>query len=322
METKQPLLSICIPTYNRANVLKDCIKSLVQANGFSDEVEIIISDNCSTDETQQVAELFAKDFPNIKYFRNDANIGFSRNLLHVLELGTGAFLKISNDYNIFRRNSLSFLLETIKKHAQDKPVLYFSNQTDSRQPYSTSSFDKFILNEKMGPGWISNYGYWKEDFDSFTNRNAYTSSWFPQLDWLILSYLKKRMVVCYNSPLFVKNNVKVNTATYNCVEDHAINYLMPLNTLYDANEISSSTFEEVKKQCLYCCSWMIIRSIFLKQIYFKASTNNGWKILKEQFGDYVWYKKTVLKGVCFAIIAMPYEIISSAIKRLSFFHHQ
>lgn len=316
METKQPLLSICIPTYNRAKVLKDCLKSIVQAEGFSNEVEIVISDNCSTDETQQVCEFFSREYQNIKYFRNNANIGFSRNFLHVLECGTGAFLKISNDYNIFRKCSISFLLETIKKHIQDKPVLYFGNQARSKHSYSTSSFDEFLIHERMGPGWISNYGYWKTDFEIF-EKDSCKDSWFPQLEWLIQSCSKKRTIFCYNEPLFITNNIKVNTATYNCVEVHVMNYLSPLKGLCDANLIRSDTFEEVERDCLYCCCWMIMRSIFLKPIYFKSSTNNGWTILKEHFGHYAWYKKTLLKGVIFALIAMPYEITNSVIKRFS-----
>jgi len=54
MENKQPLLSICIPTYNRAEYLEEAIYNIVTDDAFCDKVEIIISDNASTDNTKQV----------------------------------------------------------------------------------------------------------------------------------------------------------------------------------------------------------------------------------------------------------------------------
>ena len=50
--TGQPLLSICIPTYNRSEQLRRALESLVGQEGFS-EVEVVISDNCSTDGTEE-----------------------------------------------------------------------------------------------------------------------------------------------------------------------------------------------------------------------------------------------------------------------------
>ena len=45
-----PLLSICIPTYNRAQFLDVSLRELIsQASEISDSIEIVISDNASTD---------------------------------------------------------------------------------------------------------------------------------------------------------------------------------------------------------------------------------------------------------------------------------
>ena len=57
---EKPLLSICIPTYNRAELLRDNLEHIVSDPDFDDEVEIVISDHCSTDETRTVGEEYAK----------------------------------------------------------------------------------------------------------------------------------------------------------------------------------------------------------------------------------------------------------------------
>lgn len=49
MEEKKPLLSICIPTYNRAEYLEKSLESIIRQSEFhSDDVDVVISDNCST----------------------------------------------------------------------------------------------------------------------------------------------------------------------------------------------------------------------------------------------------------------------------------
>ena len=45
MENKQPLLSICIPTYNRGDILKENLNYILKLPEFDDSIEIVISDN-------------------------------------------------------------------------------------------------------------------------------------------------------------------------------------------------------------------------------------------------------------------------------------
>src|SRR3989338_7717414 len=79
----KPLLSICIPTYNRAHYLKECLDSIVAQFNDSevrDNVEVVVSDNASLDKTRELAEEYCRKFNNIKYFRNNENIGFDLNV--------------------------------------------------------------------------------------------------------------------------------------------------------------------------------------------------------------------------------------------------
>ena len=61
-----PLLSICIPTYNRAEYLEKSLDSLVNQENFS-QIEVVISDNASTDATSDVCRKFTERYPNIFY---------------------------------------------------------------------------------------------------------------------------------------------------------------------------------------------------------------------------------------------------------------
>ena len=59
----RPLLSITIPTWNRAPILEIALSQLLpQLIEFKDSIELIISDNCSTDNTSEVINKFKLKF--------------------------------------------------------------------------------------------------------------------------------------------------------------------------------------------------------------------------------------------------------------------
>ena len=51
----RPLLSICIPTYQRVALLKELLESLLPVNELTFAVELVVSDNASTDNASSGA---------------------------------------------------------------------------------------------------------------------------------------------------------------------------------------------------------------------------------------------------------------------------
>jgi len=82
-------LSICIPTYNRANYLKETLDSIV--NQLDDEVEIAISDNASTDHTKELVIEYQKKYSNIVYYQSNENKGPDRNYYNAIKIASGEF---------------------------------------------------------------------------------------------------------------------------------------------------------------------------------------------------------------------------------------
>lgn len=78
------LLSICIPTYNRKERLKELLNKICCYN--KNNIKIIVIDNASTDGTEKMMQSFSK-FGNIMYFRNDSNIGHDGNYIRIIEEG-------------------------------------------------------------------------------------------------------------------------------------------------------------------------------------------------------------------------------------------
>ena len=87
------LLSICIPTYNRASLLRVTLENLygqLNDQGFLNCVEIVVSDNASTDNTSAVVDGF-RDRLNISYSKNKENLGYEVNFSRALSLSSGRF---------------------------------------------------------------------------------------------------------------------------------------------------------------------------------------------------------------------------------------
>lgn len=75
---KKPLISIIMPTYNRADLIKRAIKSILFQT--YENWELIIVDDCSTDDTKVVVQQYKDE--RISYIYNPENLGanYARNV--------------------------------------------------------------------------------------------------------------------------------------------------------------------------------------------------------------------------------------------------
>jgi hypothetical protein len=114
-QCSKPLLSICVPTYNRSKFLRVMLQALLpQVVECGDQVEVWVLDNASPDDTQAVIEE-SKSLGPFYHVRNDENIGPLRNILKgTCELATGSFVWVLGDHNLMIPGALQYVLETLK----------------------------------------------------------------------------------------------------------------------------------------------------------------------------------------------------------------
>lgn len=90
----KPKISICIPTYNRINLLLSAIDSIL--NQTCKDFELIICDNASTDSTPLIMSEFNDD--NISYIRHPEIIGKIDNIRSGFAVAKGEyFIKLNDD---------------------------------------------------------------------------------------------------------------------------------------------------------------------------------------------------------------------------------
>lgn len=99
MNQIDPLVSVGIPTYNRAKKLERAVQTLM--GGSYKNLEIIISDNASSDETQVVCRNLSASDGRVKYFRHTENLGPNKNFEFARGQATGKYFLWNADDDYF-----------------------------------------------------------------------------------------------------------------------------------------------------------------------------------------------------------------------------
>ena len=117
-----PILSICLPTYNRSALLEQAITALLPGifeHGAA--VELVISDNASTDNTKLMLERLAQ-FSNVKVCFNKVNLGAAKNFDIVVQQAKGEFCWIVGDDDLVCPGGIATILKVLRTH----PEIHFA----------------------------------------------------------------------------------------------------------------------------------------------------------------------------------------------------
>ncbi|MTJ13033.1 glycosyltransferase family 2 protein [Anabaena sp. UHCC 0187] len=113
-----PVLTIAIPTYNRAALLDKQLTWLAKSiKGFESECEIIVSDNCSEDNTQEIVKKWQSFLPTTTFHinKNSENVGVMKNIAYCIKAATSKYVWTISDDDIIADNTISYLINTLKK---------------------------------------------------------------------------------------------------------------------------------------------------------------------------------------------------------------
>ena len=175
------LLSICIPTYNRANFLNETIESIVSqiTDDIKDKVEICISDNASIDNTDDVIKEWKKKSPiRIVYHKNNKNLGADRNYLKVVEIANGKYCWFLGSDDKLKQGSIERILNELKEECD----IYLCNRIDcdfNMRHINVSYFLDRKVNDKIFD-FLN-----KEDFKYYLKNARLLESFFTYLSSVI-----------------------------------------------------------------------------------------------------------------------------------------
>ncbi len=109
----QKTVTIGLPVYNGGEFLSGALDSLL-AQTYR-HVQIIISDNASTDQTQKICQTYATRFQNIRYVRNQENIGPSANFQQVALLADSDYFLWAAHDDAWSSNYIQTLVDLLEQ---------------------------------------------------------------------------------------------------------------------------------------------------------------------------------------------------------------
>ena len=116
------LLSLCVPTYNRAALLDIALRAILcqLTPAMAGLVEVVVLDNASPDDTPRVVEAAQADFPaaSVRYVRRPVNIGADANFCTASAEAAGEFVYLLSDDDVLLPGAVETLLTLIQKHPQ------------------------------------------------------------------------------------------------------------------------------------------------------------------------------------------------------------
>lgn len=112
----RPLVSVVIPTYKRAQLLRKAIISALaqEKAGELFEMEIIVVDDCSPDETAHVAA----EFPQVQYLRLAKNSGASGARNAGIKRAQGKYIALLDDDDEFLTHKLMVQVPILEAHPE------------------------------------------------------------------------------------------------------------------------------------------------------------------------------------------------------------
>ncbi len=106
-------ISICVPTFNRADCLPQLLESI--AAQYTDDIELIISDNASTDSTAVVVAGFQARIARLVYSRADENRGMDHNIRRAIDLASADFCWLMGSDDKVEPGAIALILSALRK---------------------------------------------------------------------------------------------------------------------------------------------------------------------------------------------------------------
>jgi len=171
---KKPFVSIIIPTYNRKEKLIDSILSIESQNYPKDKFEIIIIDDNSTDDTQKETRKLMKKYKNIRYQKNQRNLGPAASRNAGIRIAKGEYIFFTDDDCVVDKDWLISYINFFEKNKEiggiGGPLIPIQSNLIARIEKFKDKILKIdmkkpkIGRDEIPVGFTSNVAYKKEVF--------------------------------------------------------------------------------------------------------------------------------------------------------------
>lgn len=130
-------LSICIPTYNRAEFLRESLEAL--ATQVTGAVEVVVVDGASTDATEHVVLESRNLFPHFTFYQRTENAGVDADVLKAIELARGDYCWLMSDDDLIADGAIEKILRALIRRPDLTGISVNTAAYDSSMTYEVKA---------------------------------------------------------------------------------------------------------------------------------------------------------------------------------------
>jgi glycosyltransferase involved in cell wall biosynthesis len=157
----KPLISVIIPTHDRARRLEEALESVYAQQGIGVEfnMEVIVVDDASSDNTAEIVT----NHPGVRYIRLPTNRGLAAARNAGVRVSSGEYVAFLDDDDIWFPHKLRQQSAELEKHpevaAVYSPCLVRSQRREKAIPEKSRGPSGFVLNAFVKENFAPVHGY-------------------------------------------------------------------------------------------------------------------------------------------------------------------
>lgn len=280
-----PLVSICIPTRDRVDILKNTLDSIYSDTSVDrSRFEVVVSDNSPTNEMDAIKGLY-EPMGNIRFVKSDC-VGFM-NSINALDHGRGLFLKLLNDYSYFFDDSFKKLINFFHENQERSiSVSFTSGMLKNHEIMSCDSFEDFMNNLSYFSSWSSAFCIRRDVFLELRSNIAFDAQ-FPHTSLVLAD--RNSEVYIVNDALYFKNMTVPKKGGTDLFKDFSVTYLSLIKRLVAEKVISQKTFNSIKQKLFYefLVTWYYNTKVKRKNFTYYVSNTYKRILVNYTFCDYL-----------------------------------
>jgi glycosyltransferase involved in cell wall biosynthesis len=134
-----PLISICIPTYNQTSCLKECLESIIpQARPY--KIPIYVSANDASKTTLGILSALKQNYPYLHFKSTDRKISYDKNLVNAVQMSSSRYVWTIGDRRRLLPNAIDMVYDLVNTHDLDLLILNISDLSFSA-PRKSQKYD-------------------------------------------------------------------------------------------------------------------------------------------------------------------------------------
>lgn len=154
MLNSNPLLSVCIPAYNRPTFITDLLNTIVSQDFNNFEVVVSEDNSPKSKEIETIVERIARENSHIpfQFSRNEETLGYDGNFRKLIELSKGDYCVYMGDDDLLNEGALTRIAKVIENHQGLGVILRSWARADRKTKEILEVFRYFDGDRLFAPG--------------------------------------------------------------------------------------------------------------------------------------------------------------------------